>query len=472
MIGLVGKSILLREDPPSASTTTRYRLLETIRQYGRERLVASGQERALQRLHRDHYRRLAAEAYAERFGPRQVSWLGRLKLDHANLRTALEYCFGESGETSVALGMATDLLYHWTTSHYLREGRRWLDLSLRCAGGPDEIRGRALWSNSWLAIIQADVVSATTMLEEARKLGERPGHEPVLAYVALYSGMIAMFRGDVDLAISLYEEAATRHRANDDPTGQALALVRLCLAHSFRGDWASAVSAGEECIALCDAHEEGWHRAYAMMALGIGVWSQGDAPRAEELEKESLRFNRSLDDLLGLGVNLEVLAWIAAAEGDHQRAARLLGVLETVWQTIGAPLSGFGHLTRYHEECEERTREALGKQSFDTVVRQGAKMRCDEAFAFALGEEAPSRGRSGEAEKPSPLTRRETEIAKLIAQGLSNKEIAASLTIAQRTAEGHVEHIMTKLGFHSRAQIAVWTGERIRNADGDRTPDA
>ncbi len=471
VIELVGKSILVREDLPATSTATRYRLLETIRQYGRERLVASGQESALQRLHRDHYRRLAAEAYAERFGPRQVSWLGRLNLDHANLRTALEYCFGEPGETSAALGMATDLLYHWITSHYIREGRHWLDQSLLSGTGSDEIRGRALWSNSWLAVIQADIVSAATMLEEARELGRRPGHEPVLAYVALYSGMIAMFRRDVDLAISLYEEAVTRHRADDDPAGQALALVRLCLAHSFRGDWPSAVSAGEECIALCDAHGERWHRAYAMMALGVGVWCQGDAPRATELERESLRFNRSLDDLLGVGVNVEVLAWIASADGDHRRAARLLGVLETVWQVIGAPLSGYGHLTRYHDECEERTREALGKQAFDTLVRQGSKMRCDEAFAFALEEEAPRGEPSGEAGEPSPLTRRETEIAKLVAQGLSNKEIAASLTIAQRTAEGHIEHIMTKLGFHSRAQIAVWTGERIRNASGNRTPD-
>ena len=207
-----------------------------------------------------------------------------------------------------------------------------------------------------------------------------------------------------------------------------------------------------------------------MMALGVGVWCQGDARRATELEKESLRFNRSLDDLLGVGVNLEVLAWIAAGDDDHQRAARLLGILEPVWRAIGAPLSGFGHLRRYHAECEDRTREALGKQAFDTVVRQGSKMQCDEAIAFALEESAPRGEPSGEAEEPSPLTRRETEIAKLVAQGLSNKEIAGSLTIAQRTAEGHVEHIMTKLGFHSRAQIAVWTGERIRNANEDPPP--
>ncbi|MEV4379544.1 LuxR C-terminal-related transcriptional regulator [Streptosporangium sp. NPDC049644] len=473
VIGLVGKSVLIKEDSPATPSVTRYRLLETIRQYGRERLVDLGQETALRRLHRDHYRRLSAEAYAQRFGPFQVAWFGRLNLEHANLRTALEYCFTDPEGIHTALGMATDLLYHWITSHYLSEGRHWLDRSLPAVTGPDEIRGRALWSDSWLAIIQADVTAAAAMLEEARALGDRPGHEPILGYVALYSGMIAMSRGDIGAAIELYREAAARHRADDDPTGLALTLIRLCLAHSFLGDWESSVSAGEECLALCEAHGEGWHRAYAMMALGIGVWSRGDARRAIELEKESLRFNRSLDDLLGIGVNLEVLAWIAAAEGDHRRAAVLLGILEPIWQAVGAPMSGFGHLMHYHDECEARTREALGKAAFDTTVRRGAKLPCDEALAFALDEgNRPGRhpGRAEPSPSPSPLTRRETEIAQLVARGLSNKEIAASLTIAQRTAEGHIEHIMTKLGFHSRAQIAVWIGERNRDTDGSHPP--
>ncbi|WP_326636952.1 LuxR C-terminal-related transcriptional regulator [Streptosporangium sp. NBC_01755] len=469
VIGLVDKSILIKENPPATPSVTRYRLLETIRQYGRERLAALGQETRLRRLHRDHYRRLSAKAYAQRFGPSQVAWFGRLDLEHANLRTALEYCFTDPEETSAALGMATDLLYHWITSHYLSEGRHWLDRSLLAVTGPDEIRGRALWSNSWLAIIQADVVSATAMLEEARALGNLPGHEPVLAYVTLYSGMIAMFRGDVEAAIELYREAAARHLADDDPTGLALTLIRLCLAHSFLGDWASSISAGEECLTLCDAHGESWHRAYAMMALGVGVWAQGDARRATELEKESLRFNRSLDDLLGVGVNLEVLAWITAAEGNHRRAAVLLGILETIWQAVGAPMSGFGHLMYYHDECEARTREALGKTAFDAAARRGAKLPGEEALAFALDEGTRSGGPPDRAApSPSPLTRRETEIAQLVAQGLSNKEIATSLTIAQRTAEGHIEHIMTKLGFHSRAQIAVWIGERNRDVNGNR----
>lgn len=473
VIGLVDKSILIREEHPFAPSMTRYRLLETIRQYGRERLVALGQEATLRRLHRDHYRWLSAEAYAHRFGPLQVAWLGRLKAEHANLRTALEYCFSDPEETSAALGMAADLLYHWITSHYLSEGRGWLDRSLLAVTGSDEIRGRALWSNSWLAVIQGDVASATAMLEEARALGRRPGREPILAYVTLYSGMVAMFRGEVDTSIELYEEAAARHRAADDPMGLALALVRLCLAHSLRGDWTNSIAAGEECLALCEAHGEGWHRAYAMMALGVAVWATGDARRAIELEKESLRFNRSLDDLLGVGVNLEVLAWIASGEGDHRRAATLLGV-QTIWQITRARMSGFGSLMYYHDECEARTREALGPQAFDAALRRGEKMSYREVLAFALDEDPRSGRSSGRpsagAAPPSPLTRRETEIARLVAQGLSNKEIAASLTISQRTAEGHVEHIMTKLGFNSRAQIAVWIGERLRDADGSHPP--
>ncbi|MGC5016121.1 ATP-binding protein [Streptosporangium sp. DT93] len=467
VIGLVGKSILIREDHPGTPSTARYRLLETIRQYGREHLVASGQEDTLLRRHRDHYRRLSARAYADLFGPGQVARFGRLRLDHANLRTALEYCFSEPGGVPEALGMATDLLYHWITSHYLDEGRRWLDRSLLAGAGPDETRGRALWSGAWLAVIQADMDTATTMLEQAEAIGRRPGQEAILGYVALWSGMISMSRGDVEVAIGLYEEAAERHRAEDDPTGLAATLIRLCLAHSFREDWPSSVAAGERCLALCETHGEGWHRAYAMMALGVGVWRQGDARRAAELERESLRFNRSLDDLLGTGVNLEVLAWIAAAEGDHVRAARLLGVLEKIWQALGAPLSGYGHLMRYHDECEAASRAALGGAAFDAAARYGGRMTRDETVAMALGEyERP--GDLSATVPPSPLTRRETEIARLVARGLSNRDIATALTIARRTAEGHVEHIMTKLGFHSRAQIAVWAEDRDRTGDHGR----
>jgi DNA-binding CsgD family transcriptional regulator len=291
-----------------------------------------------------------------------------------------------------------------------------------------------------------------------------------------------MCQGDTEAAIACYEEALTRHRAVGDPVGTTLALIRLSLAHSFRGDSEAAVSLGDECLALADAHGEGWHKAYMMMALGVEVWRQGDLRRATELEKQSLMFNRALGDPLGVGVNLEVLAWIAAGEQRYERAARLLGALDTVWQAVGAPLSGYGHLAGYHDECERLTRKTLGSPAFDEAFAQGARLPYDDALAYALqgdervdetsggrpdGERPARRGREARAvkqEKATPLTRREIEIARHVAEGMTSKEIAAALVISQRTVDSHIEHILGKLGFHSRAQIAVWVGEHA--ADG------
>jgi DNA-binding NarL/FixJ family response regulator len=228
---------------------------------------------------------------------------------------------------------------------------------------------------------------------------------------------------------------------------------------------------GEEAAAVCDAYGEGWHKAYAMMALGIEVWREDDTRRATVMEQESLRFNHSLDDPLGVGMNLEALAWIATTEEQYPRVAQLLGIAQTAWQTIGAPLSGYAHLGRYHDECEFRARQALGPAAFQAAFNRGAELPFDEAVAYALKEpvkeQVPAGAWAGAGGRSSPLTRRETEIVQLIAQGMSNKEIAAALVIAQRTAEGHVEHILNKLGFNSRAQIATWVGEQNRADEED-----
>ncbi|MFE5165648.1 ATP-binding protein [Streptomyces sp. NPDC056697] len=466
---LVDKSVLLREDH---RTAVRYRMLDTLRSYGRERLAAAGEEDVRLRRHRDYYRGLAADARAALFGPAQVQWFARLQLEHANLRTALEGSLTEPGQTGRGLEMAADLLYHWITSYYLGEGRRWLDQALALCTEPTAARARALWTDSWLAVIQSDTDAAAAMLEESRSIGTRLGLDPVLAYTALYSGMVAMYRGETWSAIALYEEAVTRHRATGDPVGLTLALIRLSLAHSFIGDSPRAIALGEESLAVCDAYGEGWHRAYTMMALGMDVWRQGDTARAAALEKDSLTFNRSLDDPLGVAVNLEVLAWIAATDRDHTRAAGLLGALRTIWHAIGAPHSGYGHLVHYHEECEATVRRALSKAAFNTAFKRGARLSYTEALVYALENELPSE-EPAVGGRPSPLTPRESEIAQLVAQGLSNKEIASSLVIAQRTAEGHIEHILSKLGFTSRAQVAVWVaeGHRTAEADGQHPPE-
>ncbi|WP_248961964.1 ATP-binding protein [Sphaerisporangium perillae] len=465
--GLVEQSVLAREEHPAG---VRFRLLETVREYGRDRLAESGRQEALRARHREYFRDLASQARAELLTGAQRQWMERLCLDHANLRAALQSCF-EQGKAEEGLRTATDLLYHWKTCHRIAEGRRWLDQGLAEVTEPCESRARALCAASWLAIMMGEIAAGASMLEEAQALGERLGLCGVLAYVALYSGMAAIYHGETDAAIKLFEEALAGHRSSGDQIGEVLAQTRLCLAYSHVGDAGRALAAGEEALRICDGRGEGWHRAYATMALGVERWRQGDTGRAIEMEKESLRFNKSLDDRLGMGINLEVLAWISAGQGHHERAARLLGALRALWRRVGAPLSQFGHLMTYHDECEALVHQALGEPAYRSALEQGARLSLEEALAYAMEESAPAVPSPGAAATPSPLTRRETEIARLVAEGLSNKAIATSLVIAQRTAEGHIEHILSKLGFHSRAQIAVWVAEQDRRAAERRQDD-
>jgi predicted ATPase/DNA-binding CsgD family transcriptional regulator len=428
---LADKSVLVRDGD-------RYRLPRTIAAFGRRHLHAA----APLARHRDYFRNLAAEARAQMFGPDQVAWLTRLRLEHDNLIAALDRSTGRA-----CLSMATDLIYHWIANYRPGDGRRQLERGLAAHTEATETRANALCTAGRLAIIQADPAAATAMLDESAALGRRLGLEPVLAYTALYRGLVAMHEGDSGAALALLTEAAARHEGTGDQAGLALSLTRLSLAHSLRGEAKQAIAVGERAIAVCEARGERWHKAYATAALGIELWRQGDTARATGLLRDCLRFNRSLGDRLGIGVNLEVLAWIAATERDHVRAARLLGALSGTWDAIGG--TSYGDLAGHRDDCRARTRDALGEAAFRGAVSRGAGLSAEEAIAYALDESPPT----------GPLTPRESEIARLVAKGMSNKEIAAELVIAQRTAEGHVEHVLSKLGFTSRTEIASWVNE-------------
>ncbi|MDN3356619.1 LuxR C-terminal-related transcriptional regulator [Actinomadura sp. DC4] len=456
---MVNKSILVREEHPHG---IRYRLLETMRQYGRERLAESGEEAETQRRHRDFYRGLCDEVRTGLFGPVEVDLLTRLKLENANLRTALDYCFATPAEAACGVRMAADLLYHWLTGH-LREGRRRLDQGLAADREPSPGRARGLVVGSWLAVAQGEIDAAVAMLDESHRIGEELDDDRVRADVVLHRGLIALDGDEVDAAVELCGEAVARHRRTGDPAGLALALMWLNAGLTLRGDLSGALAAGEEGIALCEAHGEGLHRAYLMTMVGVTFWRQGDTGRASALARESLDFSRSLGNPRGIGINLALLAWIAAADGDHERAARLLGVLRTFAQApgarraIGAPVSGYRHLLRFQGACEAGVHRVLGASGAEVAIKWGAALSADEAVAYALRDELPDEVGHG---RRASLTRRETEVARLIAQGLSNKQIAAKLVISQRTVEGHVEHVLGKLGFGSRTQIAVWTREQ------------
>ncbi|MEU0568060.1 LuxR C-terminal-related transcriptional regulator [Nonomuraea sp. NPDC005983] len=450
MIGLVDKSILVREEHDSS---VRYRLLETIRQYGRDRLRESGRETEVRRRHRDWCQDLVLRAQHGWYGPDQVAWFARLRTEHGNLRTALDFCLSTPGEIEPGLVIATALRYYWIAAGSLHEGRNRLGHLLAIDTEPTPTRARALCLNARLAVLQSDFAVAAVMLDEARELGRRFDDPAVMAGAAYVSGLAALVRRDLTGALTLLGEALEGHRRTDDPMGIVNSLIYLATAHSLLGDSEEAVALFEECLTICEAQREHWFRSYALWMFGIEVWRQGDTRRGVEMERQAMRLKEPFDDRLGQALCTEALAWMAAGSGDGERAAVLLGALREIWRSFGGPL--FGYLGGYHDECETAAREMLGDRRFDAAIQRGTGLTHEEAFECAMVDRMSDQRRSRE---PSQLTRREMEIARLVAEGMSNKEIAAALVIAQRTAEGHVEHILSKLGFNSRVQIAAWVG--------------
>ena len=220
-----------------------------------------------------------------------------------------------------------------------------------------------------------------------------------------------------------------------------------------------------ESAAICRAHGDQWYLSLCSRVRrqpGAGPRRGGAGSRATP--GRACRPAAPFTTRSAPRTALEFLAWTAVAEQDYPRAARLLGAADRQRRDIGgSPFAG--PWAERHQQCEAATREALGDTAYDTAYRRGSELDLDEAIAYALGEDQPPAKQAPERDERQRLTRREREVAELVAQGLSNKEIAARLVIAQRTAEAHVENILTKLGFTSRAQVAAWYATQRETAD-------
>ncbi|MCS7476404.1 LuxR C-terminal-related transcriptional regulator [Umezawaea endophytica] len=457
---LADKSVLIVEQGVDG---VRFRLLEPLRQFGRDRLRAVDEEESLRRKHRDHFVALAERGEREWFGPDQPDVQDRTRLDHANLRVALDHCLGSPEEHLAGLHLVGTLWFYWAGCGALGEGRRWVDRVLALDTGPGRRRAKVLWVGGYLATLQGDLDAAVSMLEECREYAEEAGDESALAYSTHRLACTMLVGDDLDRAAGLFEEAlASYRRLGLFDSNVLLARVELGIVAVFRADFELAASLCEEARDLGERYGEQWATAYATWVLAMCAFVRGDWDRSEALARECLRVKRTFDDLLGMVLAIEVLAWSAAGRGAAERAATLLGAAHRIWQSVGYPMFGSRHFGAPHGDCERAAIDVLGDRAFGRALRRGMAFGLAEAVRFALEEPVLA----VVEEAPTPLTRREQEVADLVAGGLSNKDIAVRLVIARRTAEGHVERILQKLGFSSRTQIANWIAERARVAGG------
>jgi len=267
-----------------------------------------------------------------------------------------------------------------------------------------------------------------------------------------------MFAGDHAGALPRMERALSHFHDAGARSGEMWTLCVLGLTRGLSGEPSSGYADLIACRDMGAASGEVWWRSFALWALSVLRWRDGDTEGATEAAKESLEVRKLVEDeQFGVGLSLESLAWIAGSERQDQRAAQLLGASDRMWRAMHTSLSSFRRLHDFHDEGIAEVRRRLGERAFEAAFRRGAALSTADAVAVALD-------RPGAATVPtqrgpaagSGLTRREREVAALIAEGLSNRDIAARLVVAQRTAEGHVEHILSKLGFTSRAQVAGW----------------
>jgi predicted ATPase/DNA-binding CsgD family transcriptional regulator len=462
---LVDKSIVVREEPAGLS---RYRLLETVREYGWSRLPATGDDPAvLLRRHRDWYLRLAERFDVEWFGPDQERWAGRLRAEEANLRTALGWCLTTPGETEVGLRLVTALQWFWLGCGALVEGRYWLDRALAADVRPTPVRARARSVRTRILIVQANYAAAAADAEETLALARTLDDPLVLAIASYDAGSSVMRRGgDPDRAQALLEDALARFAAiGTNPADHAMTLTALAFTALHRGDPHRAELLCAESRELSLRRGDRWWLAFTLLASAEVAFCRDAAAEGEHYAREVLRLLHALGVSYGIVAALDELAYAATVSGDLERAARLLGAASAVAKTTGQL-----HMIRWRywrrlESQQDSIPSALGESAFDAAFERGRRMGQDDAIRYALRANRATRETttppgSSPASFTSGLTRREREVADLIAQGLSNHQIATRLVIAQRTAESHVENILRKLSCTSRIQVATWVTEQ------------
>jgi tetratricopeptide (TPR) repeat protein len=376
MMRLIDKSLVVVEGEMG-----RYQMLETLREYGQERLQEAGEAEETRKKHLEFFLGLAERAEGELQGTQQREWLERLEKEQDNFRAALSY--GLEREPEKALKLAAALWRFWDIHSNFTEGRSWLERALeKGMSAPASVRAKALNRAGVMAWRQGDHSAAQALLEESLTLFRELGDQRGIANVLNYSGNIAWAQGDLERAKALHEESLAIRRALGDQGGIASSLGNLGNIAWAQGDYERAKVLYEECLALFRELGNQWGVANVLNNLGVVVRAQGDYGRARVLLEESLTLFRGLGSQWGIVNALEELAKLAGVKGQRERAARLLGAAEALREVIGAPM--YIPERSDYEQIVTELRSALGDEAFAVAWEEGRTMTLEQAIAYAL----------------------------------------------------------------------------------------
>ncbi|WP_327655347.1 ATP-binding protein [Streptomyces sp. NBC_00483] len=458
LVGLVDKSIVRHLETGDGS---RYRMLDTIREFGLEHLVPAEEEARARRRHRDYYLEVAGQFDAEWFGDGQLPWVRRLVADHENLQAAMEYSFSTPDEPYAGLQLAVRLWGYWVCTALFIQGRHWMRRGLTGSKKPSPERVKALWSTSGFMDVQGERQDNRTLLDEAKEIAETIGDRSGLAWTLAFRTFNRVFLGDYEGCEEQYAEARRMMAELGDEFGM------VSTTYYAAGLYVLSGQDSDQGIRLCDEAlermavipEERWARGVILWVKSMGLWIRGDHADSIECAREGIRIKLALHDRVGIAQLLDAFAWRAAEEGKASRVAVLHGAADRLWAlSVLTPRFAIPLLSGLHEEAARASRVALGEREFQRFYREGEALSTQAAVERALTEDLPSATAVPTPRAPEvaeALTPREREVASLVAVGLTNREIAERLVISKRTADAHVEHILTKLGVGTRTQIAA-----------------
>ncbi|OHV34242.1 hypothetical protein CC117_21655 [Parafrankia colletiae] len=463
ILSLVDKSILM---PEAGSGKARFRLLEMLRQYGYEKLRDSGEDAPVRRAHRDWFLDLSVRAAGGMLGTNRRQWLRRLRRDHANLQRAMAYS-AEAHDHAHGLTMARSLHYYWVADGRFDEGRTWLARFLRADDGTVLDRLRGVHAAGWLATLQGDAVASAAILHQGAQLAAGSEDASAAALITQLDGLHALYTGQ-SVATEHLELALERFRVVGDVNRQLETLAMLTVAAALGPAPTAAGRYHGACGAMAELRHVPALRMYTAWPYALATWRTGDSNAALSSAREALTFAASRSDQLSLALCMETIAWIEASRGRHVTTAVLLGAADRLWSRMGTSTAALPGLFRFRRECESECRRSLGDSSFDAAWTRGAELTLTEACSSGMDERdaAAPPGVATWITEAGPLseaglTRREREVVALLALGRTNREIATELVIAPRTAESHVHQVLSKLGFHSRAKVAVWLTDQL-----------
>jgi non-specific serine/threonine protein kinase len=388
-------------------------------------------------------------------GPEQVSWVRRLRREHANLRAAAEFGLSQPAQANTTLRILWQTREYFAIRGLETELRMWLDRALAIAPDDAPDRVMALTADAMLAGVQKDIGAAAGRLAEARDLAERGVDELLAAWVAWGTAYVALVRTDTPTVIRESAAASAVFAARGMQGPHLAALGVNGVATGLSGDVPAGRATLATVVRLSRQLGEYYQRSAALMLLARLELVSGDLAAAERAGRDGADASARLDNAFMGALCTETLAWIAALDGRPERAALLFGATDA-WYGAGGVAPRRSPLEAdLHARSLARARAALGDTAFDRGYRQGYELPRADVLHYAQHNEFP-----GEPQRDAGgLTRRETEIAHLVAQGLTSRDIAAKLVISPRTVETHVDHILGKLGFTNRAQIAAWLAD-------------